>query len=59
MKNWKTTLSGVLGFVPTILHFVFPKVVTTEVALALTSVLTSIGLINSKDSNVTGGTIQQ
>jgi hypothetical protein len=59
MKNYKTTLSGVLAFVPTILHFVFPKVVTTEVALALTSVLTSLGLLNAKDNNVTGGTIQQ
>ena len=59
MKSWKTGLAGILALIPTILHAVFPQVVTTEVAVSITSVLISLGLIAAKDSNVTGGTKPQ
>lgn len=55
MRSWKTGLAGILAVVPTILHALFPQVITTEVAVSITSVLVSLGLIAAKDSNVTGG----
>lgn len=59
MKNWKTSLSGLLAIVPVILHALFPEVVTTEVAASITTVFVALGLMASKDHNVTGGNIQQ
>ena len=61
MKNWKTTSAGilmVLGAAATVYFHVGP--ITQELAMgAITAVLGGIGLIFSKDSNVTGGTTQQ
>lgn len=59
MKNWKTTLAGVLAILPGAAHMLFPNVVTVEVASAITTILVAAGLIVAKDSNVTGGTTPQ
>lgn len=55
--SWKTTLAGVLTALPTIAHLLFPTVITVDVAAALTALFASLGLIASKDGNVTGGTV--
>jgi len=54
MKNWKTTFAGVFAIIPTVLHAIFPQVVTVEVAAAITSLFIGLGLIAAKDHNVTG-----
>ena len=51
MKNWKTTGTGVLAFLPMLLHAIFPKIVTIETAATVTSFLTSLGLFAAKDHN--------
>ena len=56
-NSWKTTLAGVLAILPTILHLIFPKLVTVEVAASLTALFLSLGLIAAKDGNVTGGDV--
>lgn len=59
MKNWKTTVTGLLALVPTLLHTVLPDLVSAESAMNLTALLTSLGLISAKDHNVTGGKVEQ
>ena len=59
MKNWKTTLAGVLAIIPGALHLAFPNVITVDVATAITTILVAFGLIAAKDGNVTGGTTPQ
>ncbi len=56
MKNWKTTLAGVAALLA-----VAAKVVNGHFDPALdgAAVMAGIGLIFAKDSNVTGGTVQQ
>lgn len=52
MKNWKTTLAGlVTGLVAaaTALHYISP-----EQATAIMGALTAIGLIVAKDNDVSG-----
>lgn len=52
MKNWKTTLAGIvvagLG-IATAMHWISP-----EVAGAIATIATALGLVVAKDSNVTG-----
>jgi len=58
--NWKTTSAGIIAIVSAVTGFYFawksnnltPGVITA----CVTGLLTGIGLIFSKDSNVTGGT---
>jgi len=61
MKSWKTTSAGVLmilGAMATVYFHVGP--LTQEVIMgAATAFLGGIGLIVSKDHNVTGGDIEQ
>ena len=56
MKNWKTTLSGILSA----LGILFPVIgLPVELGQAVSVIgLALLGLF-SKDANVTGGTIQQ
>ncbi len=54
MRSWKTTLAGVLAILPTILHAIFPTVVTMEVAATITSLFVGLGLVAAKDGNVSG-----
>jgi hypothetical protein len=56
MKNWKTTLTGVVGAAAVILKTLFNVEIPTEAILTVT--LFFIALF-AKDSNVTGGTSQQ
>ena len=56
-NSWKTTLAGVLAILPTILHLIFPKLVTVEVAASLTTLFLSLGLIAAEDGKVTGGDV--
>ncbi len=56
MKNWKTTAAGVLSAVGQLLPLFG---VPTSVGTAVSTIgLFLIGLV-AKDSNVTGGTVQQ
>lgn len=55
--SWRTTISGVLAIVPQLLHMLFPKYVTVELATGLTTLFIAVGLIQAKDAGVTGGTI--
>lgn len=56
MKNWKTTVAGVIGGLAFIINSVFGLQMPTEAILATTVFV--IGLF-AKDSDVTGGTKQQ
>ena len=59
MKNYKTTLAGILAVLPQILSVLFPKVITQDVANTISGLMVTLGLIAAKDNNVTGGTKQQ
>jgi hypothetical protein len=56
MKNWKTTLAGLVVFAATFGSSVGlpPKAVQVAQGLAIAA-----GLTAAKDSNVTGGKVQQ
>lgn len=56
-NNWRTTLAGVAAIIG-----IAAKVATTghfDLALDGPAIAAGIGLIAAKDSNVTGGTVQQ
>lgn len=53
-KNWKTTISGLGAIISGI-----ALIVKGDIAGGVTAVITGIGLVAAKDSNVTGGTTQQ
>lgn len=56
-KSWKTTSFGILTILGAVVGVVFAPIITPAVIMAAaTGALTGIGLIFSKDSNVTGGT---
>lgn len=61
MKNWKTTASGICTIAMAIVSVVQDIIngTTTNWAVVMTGVMTGIGLISAKDSNVTGGTVKQ
>jgi hypothetical protein len=61
MKSWKTTTAGLVMILGAICTFVFHNgPITQELVMgAATGLLGGIGLIFAKDSNVTGGDIQQ
>jgi hypothetical protein len=63
MKNWKTTSAGILAIVGGLAraYFAYQSGQINEEAImtTATAILTGIGLIMAKDSNVTGGTKQQ
>jgi hypothetical protein len=61
MKSWKTTSAGILMIAGAAVTLYFHEgKITQELAMgAITAVLGGIGLLFSKDSNVTGGTTQQ
>ena len=58
MKNWKTTLAGVVGAVVTVAVSLY-QTGTVDVQTWITAiVMAALGVI-AKDSNVTGGTVVQ
>jgi len=59
VKNWKTTVAGILAAMLVGLHAWKPEVFTTELTSAISTILVSLGLLAAKDSNVTGGNVQQ
>lgn len=52
LKNWKTTLGGLLIFICLTLQKL--GYITPEVLSSVTVLLTALGLIAAKDSNRTG-----
>ena len=56
-NSWKTTWAGVFVALPQILHLIFPKVITVEIAIALSSLAAALGFVVAKDGNVTGGDV--
>lgn len=59
MKNWKTTMAGILaiiGGITTIVYAIIDKQLTSSaITAAATAILTGVGLLFAKDYNVTGG----
>lgn len=56
-KSWKTTSAGILTLVSVAVGLIFAPEITAPLIMAsATSALAGIGLLFSKDSNVTGGT---
>lgn len=62
-KNWKTTSTGIIAIISGIvgLYFAYKTNNINEASIVgtLTAILTGVGLIFAKDSNVTGGTTPQ
>ena len=64
MKNWKTTVFGAATIIAAIASAIKAAVdgdptTLPDWAMVVAAVITGIGLIAAKDSNVTGGTKQQ
>jgi hypothetical protein len=57
MKNWKTTLFGGLSAVCLALAAIFPEL--KDLFAALSAVFLAAMALSAKDSNVTGGSVQQ
>lgn len=56
LKNWKTTLAGVIALVIQLGPVLLPKYITPSVANTISVIAGSLGIIVAKDGNVTGGT---
>ena len=63
LANWKTTSSGLLliagGLARGYFAYQSGQISEEAVMTSTTSIITGVGLIVAKDSNVTGGTIDQ
>jgi hypothetical protein len=63
LKNWKTTSSGLLLIAGGVAraYFAYQTGTINEEAImtSTTSIVSGVGLIMAKDSNVTGGTVVQ
>jgi hypothetical protein len=61
MKNWKTTLAGVLALVVAVANAILNMLngLPVDITSLLTTIVAGLGLIAAKDSNVTGGTVSQ
>lgn len=58
MKNWKTTMAGIIAIVGGVVALYFAaknkKIDEATITASLTSILTGVGLIFAKDFNVSG-----
>lgn len=63
MKNWKTTSAGILMILGGIVRFYFAiksgLINEESIMTSCTAILGGIGLMFSKDFNVTGGNVKQ
>lgn len=61
MKNWKTTTGGVIAVIMAVCAIVKGLVDGAPIdwTTSIAAISAGIGLIMAKDSNVTGGTVQQ
>jgi hypothetical protein len=61
MKSWKTTLSGALLILLAVGKAIQAYINGTpvDVTSTMAELMAGIGLLSAKDSNVTGGTVQQ
>jgi hypothetical protein len=61
MKSYKTTILGVISIITAIIGVVTGLLNNTPVDwnATITAIMAGIGLVFAKDSNVTGGTVQQ
>jgi len=50
MKNWRTSLAGILTLALTAGHMFLPNVFTPETVMHLTALLTSLGLMAANDA---------
>lgn len=57
MKNWKTTLAGIVAVLP-LLAQAIGHPISADVASAIQTIAVALGLFSAKDNNVTGGTKQ-
>jgi hypothetical protein len=58
LKNWKTSLCGILIAIPQLLVAVWPDC-PKEVMGVVSSLAALVGFYIAKDKNVTGGTVSQ
>jgi len=60
MKNWQTTLFGILAALPHLWQWLMPQLsLSQRLANAITAVMVAIAFYCAKDKRVTGGTVQQ
>ena len=63
MKNWKTSSAGIVMIVGGVVRFYFAvksgNFSEEAIMTSVTAILGGIGLLFAKDSNVTGGSVQQ
>ena len=61
MKNWKTTVTGILTIVTAAISITQALINGNQPdwTATIAAVTAGLGLIFAKDSNVTGGTVQQ
>lgn len=59
MKSWKTTSAGIIAIAGAIVAFIFTAHDQAAIMAEITALVTGVGLLFAKDSNVTGGTTPQ
>ena len=61
MKSWKTTTLGICAIVSAVIGAATAMLQghPVDYTTVISAVMAGIGLITAKDSNVTGGTVQQ
>jgi hypothetical protein len=57
MKNWKTSLFGVLTIASFVVGYFYPQY--KDFCTGLMTVMITAGFLSAKDNNVTGGTVSQ
>jgi hypothetical protein len=58
MKNWKTTLCGIISAAPQAAKLFWPDI-PTPIFDVISTVAIAVAFYFAKDKNTTGGTVQQ
>jgi hypothetical protein len=58
MKNWKTTVCGIIAFAPQILG-IFTAIIPEPISKLILALAGIAAFYFAKDSDVTGGTVKQ